>query len=274
MNRIRHLNFFGTLMVVAVTAIPSAAQSQVRKLRVISTDSAPVVYAFVTFDGGNGQITDETGEINFGAGKTKTYSVNVRRIGYEQWFGKLTFPDTATTLTVTLPHIAQGLGEVRISGNRNETPALQPFYDRWTMRQKGLLSASFIAPEEIEFRHPNRITNMLNGLTGVSLVRNDKGDQVAMGINGTCQMAILLDGIRVCPTMGCKAEGGEQTGFLKGLAKPVVDDAHAVIIDHLIEAGSVAAIEVYARGGNMPASLSVSDASCGVIAFWTGSRKP
>jgi hypothetical protein len=269
----RRCNSLIALIVAAAAAIPSIVHAQQRKLRVISVDSQPVVYAFVTFDGGNGQITDEKGEINVGGGKTKTYSVNVRRIGYEQWFGKLTFSDTSASLTVTLPRIAQALGEVRVSGRSNETVALQPFYDRWMMRQKGLLSASFIGPEEIEFRHPNRVTNMLNGLTGVSLVRNDKGDQVAMGMNGQCQMAILLDGTRVCPTMGCKADGNEQTGFLKGLTKPIVDDAHAVIIDHLIDAGSVAAIEVYARGGNMPASLSVSDASCGVIAFWTGARK-
>jgi hypothetical protein len=240
----RHRKALIALTIALSAAIPSAAHAQVRKLRVISVDSVPIVYAFVTFDGGNGEITDEKGEINFGAGKTKMYSVNVRRIGYEQWFGKLTFPDTAVTLTVALPRVAQALGEVRISGRSTESVALQPFYDRWTMRQKGLLSAAFIGPEEIEFRHPNKITNMLNGLTGVSLVRNDKGDQVAMGLNGTCQMAIMLDGTRVCPTLGCNSDAGQPTGFLKGLAKPVVDDAHAVIIDHLIDPASVAAIEV------------------------------
>jgi hypothetical protein len=49
---------------------------------------------------------------------------------------------------------------------------------------------------------------------------------------------------------------------------------HAVIIDHVVDAASVSAIEVYTRGGNMPVGLQVSDQACGVIAIWTGSRKP
>ena len=35
----------------------------------------------------------------------------------------------------------------------------------------------------------------------------------------------------------------------------------------------VAALEVYARGATMPASLQAADNSCGVIAIWTGSRR-
>jgi hypothetical protein len=265
---------FVALTLAAAAVTPSSAQGQVRTLRVLSADSMPVVYAYVTFDGGDGKITDEKGEISLGKGKTRTLTVNARRIGFQPWFGKLTFPDTAATLTVVLPAVAQHLGEIVVTANNSVPQALKGFYDRWTLRQKGLLTAVFIAPEEIEFRHPNKITNMLYGINGVSLVHNEKGDQVAMGDNGQCQMAIMLDGIRVCPSMGCNSDAGQPTGFLKGLTKPRVDDAHAVVIDHLIDAASVDAIEVYPRGGNMPSSLSVSDAACGVIAFWTGTRKP
>ena len=53
-----------------------------------------------------------------------------------------------------------------------------------------------------------------------------------------------------------------------------VDDDNAVIIDHVVDAASVTAIEVYTRGANMPVSLQVSDNACGVIAIWTGSRNP
>ncbi len=264
------------LTIAASAAIPSATHAQIRKLRVLSVDSVPIVYAFVTFDGGDGKITDDKGEISLGTGKTKTLTVNARRIGFQPWFGKLTFPDTAAVLTVTLPSVAQRLGDVIVTGSSSATQSLplKGFYDRWTMRQKGLLSAVFISPEEIEFRHPNKITNMLNGINGVSLVRNEKGDQVAVGNDSHCQMAIMLDGTRVCPAAGCDGGTGGPTGFLRGLSKPIINDASAVIIDHVIDAASVEAIEVYPRGGNMPSSLSVSDQACGVIAFWTGSRKP
>ena len=273
------LAFAGITVVALAGAGVRPALAQARKLRVISSDSQPIVYAYVTTDGGTGQITDEGGTVSLGAGKAKAVSVSVRRIGYQQWFGKLDLPDTAATLTVVMPRIAQTLGAVQVTGSRGSVSISVPmkgFYDRWLMRQKGVLSAQFIGPEEIEFRHPNRITNMLYGLNGVSLLRNDKGDLAAMGYNGQCQMAVLLDGVRQCPGMGCKCDecGGNGTGIKQGLMKPIIDDMHAVIIDHIVDPGSVAAIEVYPRGGNMPSSLPVSDAGCGVIAIWTGSRRP
>ncbi len=265
-----------TFALAALAILPSHAHAQARKLRVLSADSVPIMYAYVTTDGGIGLITDEKGEISFGAGKSKTYTVNVRRLGFQPWFGKLTLPDTAAVFTVVLPRVSQALSEVRVTGRASAPAGLQAFYDRWMMRQKGLLSAVFIGPEEIEFRHPNRITNMLNGLNGVSLKRNQAGDEVAMGFNGQCQMAIVVDGIRQCPTNGCKCDGcgGNATGIMQGLKQPILDDAHAVLLDHVVDAASVAAIEVYPRGGNMPVSLQIADAACGVIAIWTGTRQP
>jgi hypothetical protein len=269
--------FILALTFIALATIPADAVAQSRKVRIVSSDSQPIVYAYVTADGGTGQITDQNGEVSFGAGKAKTLTVNVRRIGYQPWFGKLALPDTAATLTVTLPRVAQALGEIRVSGNSTATLSvpMKGFYERWMMRQQGLLSAVFIGPEEIEFRHPNKITNMLYGLNGVTLVRNNNGDVAAMGYNGQCPMAIVLDGVRQCPAAGCHT-GGEMnaTDIMQGMRKPVINDQSAVIIDHLIDAASVSAIEVYARGANMPVSLQVSDPACGVIAIWTGSRRP
>jgi hypothetical protein len=261
-----------------MAAAPLSSGAQVRKLRVVSTDSVPVMYAYVTIEGGTGLISDEKGEISLGAGKRKTVTLNVRRIGYQPWFGKLDLPDTAATLTVMLPRLAQALGEVRVTGRASAGPGLQPFYDRWLMRQKGVLSASFIGPEEIEFRHPDKITNMLSGLNGVSFRRTDLGDLVAFGYNNQCQMAVLFDGVRQCPGRGCKCDdcGGNSVGIMSRGGSPRdtarLSEMTAVPIDRLIDANDVAAIEVYTRGANMPVSLQVSDAACGVIAIWTGSR--
>ena len=72
--------------------------------------------------------------------------------------------------------------------------------------RKAALSATFIGPEEIEQRHPNKITNMLSGLNGVSWRNTERGDLIAYGFNGTCQMAVLVDGVRQCPNAGCKCD--------------------------------------------------------------------
>jgi hypothetical protein len=39
----------------------------------------------------------------------------------------------------------------------------------------------------------------------------------------------------------------------------------------VIDIGSVAGIEAYKRGGNVPSDFHV-DGECGVLAIWTGSR--
>ncbi|HXD23807.1 MAG TPA: hypothetical protein VN613_10675 [Gemmatimonadaceae bacterium] len=269
-------------LVCVLAAASSAAGAQARKLRIVATDSTPIVYAYVTVEGGTGQITDEHGEVSLGAGKKKTVTVNARRIGYQPFFGKIDLPDTAATIVIALSRLTQTLGAVQITGQATHAAALQPFYDRWLLRQKGALSATFIGPEEIEFRHPNKVTNLLSGLNGVSWRNTERGDLIAYGNNGTCQMAVLVDGVRQCPNAGCKCdECGANAPEIMSATKPTfgrpvnpVSDENAVIIDHVVDAASVTAIEVYTRGANMPVSLQVSDNACGVIAIWTGSRKP
>jgi hypothetical protein len=250
--------------------LPTVVLPQARLLRVISPDSQPVVYANVTIEGGETRITDQRGTVSFGVGRRRTLSVRVARIGFTPWVGKIDLADTATVPTITLARIAQTLASVTVTGQASTDSPLAHtgFYDRWMMRQKGALSAVFIGPEEIEFRHPNKISNMLSGLHGVCLghlINKDPGgDRISAnlyaystqsastskgGLGGACPncpMAIVVDGVQQVPV-------------------PAIDD--------FLDPNDVAAIEVYDRGGNMPISLQVNDNICGVIAFWTGSRK-
>jgi hypothetical protein len=50
-------------------------------------------------------------------------------------------------------------------------------------------------------------------------------------------------------------------------------DEQFVLLDNLLSVNAVAAVEVYPRGASIPPSLPTADASCGLIAFWTGGRK-
>jgi len=53
-----------------------------------------------------------------------------------------------------------------------------------------------------------------------------------------------------------------------------MDAGELVNVNEYVDPSDVAAIEIYARGGNMPISLQTNDSACGVIAIWTGSRRP
>ncbi len=248
---------------VADTSRGSGSGTQ-HLLRIVSADGKPVLYANVSLDGGTVRITNEKGEVGLGAGHLHTVTTSVKRIGFTPWFGTIDFPDTASVVTITLAHVAQYLGEVRVTGQKTpSSPFVQGFYDRWMMRQKGLLSATFIGPEELEFRHPDNITNMLRGLLGVRMKPvGGLGElfQVVLSAetDQNCQMAIVLDGQQIYP------EDVPHTG---------IPPLRVVYINRVIVADQIMAIEVYARGGNMPIGLQVNDTRCGVIAFWTGSRK-
>jgi hypothetical protein len=56
--------------------------------------------------------------------------------------------------------------------------------------------------------------------------------------------------------------------------RPPPRDEQFVLLDDLLGVNEVAAIEVYPRGATLPPSLpATADASCGLIAIWTGGRK-
>jgi hypothetical protein len=266
-------NLVVAMSVLAAISV-SPLHAQAHHLKVLSGDGGPVVYAYVSFDGGQGQITDENGDLNVGAGKAKTFTVQVRRIGYAPWFGKLAFPDGAATDTVMMTRLAQTLGEVTVTGQAKAPIYLQPFYDRWMMRQKGTLSAVFIGPEELDARHPGHIADMFSGLNNVSL-RHGFGDAMyPLTQNGTCPMAVLVDNIQQVPTCEGKPCPPEEAGGGGGTFSGKRQVFPMVNLNDIANADAVAAIEVYSRGGNMPSSLHVNDSSCGAIVIWTGSRKP
>ncbi len=178
--------------------------------------------------------------------------------------------------------MASKLGSIIITGEQIKTQLqMVGFYDRWEQRQKGALSATFIGPEEIEKRHPSRVTDMLFALAGVTLVHTPQGGMVAKGTGGTCFMTVMLDGAKLCPPLGCHSFASTAQNATQIVPPPpspgepshVTLDDIGVDLNRYIQANDVAAIEVYSHGGNMPASLQVTDNACGVIAIWTGSRR-
>ena len=270
MRGIRCMRTF--LFVLALGVLQTAsvlAQSSV--LKVIGTDTVPVPFAWVSVEGGIANITDEKGMVSLGPIRHKTLTVEVRRIGYQPWFGKLEFPDTAVTLTVNLPRIAQQLEGVTVTGQAAKTQLeLTGFYDRWMLRQKGMVSATFIGPEELEKRHPSRTSDMLYGLNGVTMVHSPSGAICAKGNGGTCFMTVMVDGNVLRPSAPMICPGAATAHIGRGMSSV---GAGGPDINQYIDVNEVAAIEVYARGGNMPVSLQAADNACGVLAIWTGSRK-
>jgi hypothetical protein len=254
------------LRALAVASLAAgAAHAQDRVLEVVTADSQPVSYAFVQANGGHAQLTDEMGRVSMGRGKKQTFEVDVRRIGFSPYFGKIDLPDTAITVRIVLTPLAQQLSSMRVTSKKSATSLeLNGFYKRWLDMQKGATTGIFIGPEEIEKRNASRVSMLLSGVNGVTMTRTSNGNTVATtGGGGACPMAIIIDGRQLCPIAGCR-----MVDYSKGLT-----DMNSVLLDQVIDINSVAGVEVYKRGGNMPSAFHV-DGECGAIALWTGSRKP
>jgi hypothetical protein len=272
----RMLKALERALLVGLFATTSVA-AQSSTITVIGSDSGPVPYAWVAVRGGQANITDEHGKLSLGGGHNVKLAVEVRRIGFVPWSGNIAIADTATNTTIVLRRLAQAIGAVTVTAAKeSRDPALAGFYDRWLMRQKGALSATFIGPEEIEFRHPARPSDLLEGVNGVRLLRTDRGSVIARGNGGTCFMSVMLDGRQLCPAAGCHVSDNANAPQIgRGMAPPSnqkLDDV-TVNLNQYVDANDIVAVEVYARGANMPISLQALDAACGVIAIWTGARK-
>jgi len=266
----------------------SGARAQQRVIRVMGDDGQPVAYANVAFAGERPKITNEKGEVPVGTGARgahDTLTVDVRRLGYEPWYGTLAMSDTATTPQVTLHRISRRMFTVTVIDSSYGVPAyLRGFYERMLARQRGIGNGIYLTPEEVDRRNANLTSALLQGLNGVALQRTATGKIVAMSSGGSCQMTVLIDGHRACPPNGCDTgtssssspppPGGPPRRRRAVVTRPPPRDEQFVLLDDLLGPNEIAAIEVYPRGATIPPSLpAVADASCGLVAIWTGGRK-
>jgi hypothetical protein len=276
-------SFSFAVMLCAGMILPSSgAFAQERAIRVMGDDGEPVAFANVTLAGERPRITNEKGEVAVGSAARAEFTVDVRRLGYEPWYGKLVLDDTVMMARVTLHRISRRMFTVKVTDSSRAIPAyLRGFYERMLARQRGIGNGIYLPPEEVDRHNTNLTTALLQGLNGVSLQRTSSGKMIAMNSEGTCQMTVLIDGHRVCPPGGCDGEsttspsqpsaGRNRSKNSIKLVRP--GDDQFVLVDDLLSENQVAAVEVYPRGASIPPSLPTVDASCGLIAFWTGGRK-
>ena len=122
------------------------------------------------------------------------------------------------------------------------------FYDR---QSEGF--GEFIDREDIERHGPSEITDLFQGIPGVLVTASGIDQSIVLrsgrigDIEGNfCYPRVYLDDILV-------HRGGEEPAGL----------------DHLLNPGVVAGIEIYPSSAGMPAQYLSTGASCGAIVIWT-----
>ncbi|HEX9565830.1 MAG TPA: hypothetical protein VF981_17755 [Gemmatimonadaceae bacterium] len=184
--------------------------------------------------------------------------IRVRRIGYQPI--EIAFSAGGdTTIVAILPALAAYLSRtVVLARAAVRSLELRGFYRRLQDRQKGINAGQFITAEEIEQRRPNRITQILEGRTGIRVVRakgagtnclsgNDPRCWVPTGTNG-CYMTAFFDGMR-----------------LNDMSAP----NSPARIDEIVTPSAVAGIEIYTTPGKTPPEYQLLAGRCGVVLLWS-----
>ena len=185
---------------------------------------------------------DKNGEFLFSAVPAGTYTIRVRRLGYQPLTEQVTLDDGAVyDRKLALSRFANALTRVRIEGRMVKVPAR--FEEVYRRGARGW--GTFITREDIDRRNPLDTKAMLDMIPGVLV--NDRGITFQRcRPPGPAKVQVYVDGVRM-------------TNDFPG------SDMMHTLAD--VNPTSIQAMEVYRGVAQLPAEFL--DDACAVIAIWT-----
>lgn len=145
------------------------------------------------------------------------------------------------SFTWRLPSTAQRLAPiVVVESNRRPAGQQGDFYER--IRRRAAFG-HLITRQQIEQRHPFRVTDLLRMTPGLRIVPSVSAFGDLVRTSEGCSPLVYLDGIRF----------------------PLYGES----IDAIVHPNDLEAIEIYAHGVSVPVELGAPGSACGVIALWT-----
>lgn len=245
-------------------AAPSGGRPLLR-LRVTGPGAQAVAYANVGVNGIR-RIADDSGRLAIEIAPPQRMVLDVRRIGFRPRQVEVEASGDSTLAIELEPSIQQLAGTTVTAAQPRKSLELSGFYRRIQDREKGINIGHFITEEDIERRRPHRITQMLEAIPGVRVLRrqsNNIGEQTSCLSQHDancwvpagrldCPMTVYVDGRRV------------NRLNVRGAA-----NSYAHGIDHLAQTNHVAGIEVYSTANRAPPEYQMLSGTCGVILIWT-----
>lgn len=234
------------------SATPALAQRFLTG-QVVDPAGDPIAYANLDL-GAKRAVADEAGRFRVSVGPGAGV-VHVRRIGFKPMNTSFAAGGD-TSLTLQLEPLARQLeGAIIEATALSRTLELRGFYGRLRDREKGINSGQFVTVEEVEQRNPFRLTQMLDGRSGIRVSRVTRGCYgssstcwAPQGLNG-CWMTVYLDGRR-----------------LNDIRTAVNTPA---MVDDLVLPSHIAGIEIYTSPVRAPPEYQSLNGTCGVVLIWS-----
>jgi hypothetical protein len=199
----------------------------------------PVEQAFVfLLINGKGAITDDEGRFIIPDVRPILDTVQIQYFGFTPSETTIQLePGRVTDAVFLLSQSVLEVAELKVEIRRTMSGKMRGFEER---RQKGF--GYFITPEQIERRQPQRSSDILRGIPGVTVGASQPTGPAPVyfsrGSSGRCEPKIYLDG--------------------QPMAGMAFDD---------ITAMDLMAIEIYKGATQMPAQWATG--SCGLLVVWT-----
>ena len=207
-----------------------------------------------------------------------SYYVSARHVGYRPWVAGpivLKAGDDITSV-YRLTRVPVTLDPVTVTAVVTRRYLVQAgFYDR----QRADFG-HYITPEHIERRHAVRITDLLSGLPGVSLVPPAAGSAGPLAVQlrgsnlsegGLCQPRVFVDGL-VYARGGSRPKGRDRGQAAERSPEAEIERLdQGLSIDDIGHPSTIAAIEVYRSATQVPVQFGGASVEtlCGVIVIWT-----
>lgn len=249
-------------LVSQATPLPEPNPSdRVLRGRVVDSEGGALTYANVQVNGGRRYVADDSGRFAIPAPPGR-FSLLVRRIGFAP--EEIVFdmsPDTA--IRVRMSAVATALPEQRITGRAAFVSLdLNGFYRRMKDAERGINHGYFVTPEDLEFRKPNQITQMVEGFPSVYMTRtaDPKKDIIAGGPCAGANKCVLVAGFPRCAMT-------VYVDRIRIAGKP--GNGRDDFVNELVVPTHVAAMEIYPRGIGAPPEYQSMNGSCGVVLIWT-----
>lgn len=272
-----------------LSLVPCLVVAQERSARVVVTDSLGnrVAFAWVQVRSGIARAADDSGRVSLDVPASDSIQLTARRIGYTPFEGRVGRDAALDAYRVVMNPLPQALERINIIAPRENRLYRNGFYERLEQSFKVATPSRFLSPEAIEARPASRTSQLLDGISFVS-VRREQGKPIVLG-RGSCGANIVLDGKRPSGMIEELAtrEGETEVGRIAVTLPPNVApemrrmEARRIFvegrqtIDDLVSPGTIAAIEVYGSANQAPPELRIHarEPMCALVVIWTGPRQ-
>ena len=191
--------------------------------------------------------SDSTGRFRLAPLEPGLQFIRIRKVGYlAEYFPVTIVEGRIASVTVKMRAAGQTLARVNVRADARAA-AIAGFEER-----ARLANGLFVRRSELLARGASKVTDVLRGQNGITLVRNGDGNQVAYGRG-------LMTSIQGCP-MGIVVDGTPMVAGRSGLS---------FSIDQFVNVQDIRAMEVYRSGQAVPAEFKRPETDCGAIIVWT-----